>query len=104
MATNLKRQLLTQVLGTRIDSGTNIGTFPVGQFARINGLFSTISSLTLAYRMGADSGNFIVTSSVVINSGASVFDVINYGRVVNFQVTAGTSQAPTFFLQGESVR
>ncbi len=54
--------------------------------------------MTLAYRMGIESGNLLVTSSTVINSGNSVFDVINYGRYTNFQITAGTSQAPTFFL------
>jgi hypothetical protein len=60
--------------------------------------------MTLRWQMGVHSGNFQVTSSIVINSGATIFDQLNYGIYVNFTVTAANSQTPTFFLLGEPIR
>jgi hypothetical protein len=60
--------------------------------------------MTLRYQMGVYSGNYQVASSVVINSGGAVFDVLNYGRFTNFTITAANSQTPRFFLLGEPIR
>jgi hypothetical protein len=43
-------------------------------------------------------------SSVVINSGGTIFDVINYGRFTNFAITAANSQTPSYVILGESLR
>jgi hypothetical protein len=67
-------------------------------------MFSSVGSMTLRWQMGVHSGDYQVTSSVVINSGATTFDQVNYGLYVNFTVTAANSQAPRFFLLGEPIR
>jgi hypothetical protein len=89
---------------TGINSGTDFGTFQVGGFSRFVGVFSTISSLTLQWQTGTHSGDFQVTSSVVINSGSTIFDQINYGLYTNFRITAATSQAWRGVIVGESIR
>ena len=89
---------------TFINSGTNLGIFPTGGFSRLTGIFSTVGSLTLQWQFGVHSGNYQVTSSLVINSGASILDVLNFGLYVNFTVTAANSQTPTFVVMGEPLR
>ena len=89
---------------TGINSGTDFGTYQVGGFSRFVGLFSTVGSTTLQWKMGAHSGDYQVTSSMVINSGSSILDVLNYGVYANFQITAATSQAPKFLILGEPIR
>jgi hypothetical protein len=54
--------------------------------------------------MGVHSGDYQVTSSVVINSGATIFDQLNYGLYVNFTVTAANSQMPKYYVMGEPLR
>ena len=89
---------------TTIPGSTDLGTYQTGGFSRLTGLFSVVGSMTLQYRMGVHSGNYQVTSSVVINSGGSILDVINYGLHANFTITAANSQTPTFLLLGEPIR
>jgi hypothetical protein len=89
---------------TTVISGTDLGTYQTGGFSRLTGIFSTVGSMTLRYQIGVHSGNYQVTSSVVINSGASVFDVLNFGLYVNFTVTQANSQVPTFLVMGEPIR
>lgn len=89
---------------TTIPGSTDLGTFQCGGFSRFTGIFSTVGSMTLRYQMGVNSGNYQVSSSIVVNSGGAVFDVINYGLYVNFTITAANSQTPTFFLLGEPIR
>ena len=86
---------------TTIPGSTDLGTYQTGGFSRLTGIFSTVGSMTLQYRMGVHSGNYQVTSSVVINSGGTVFDVLNYGLYVNFTLTAANSQTPSYIILGE---
>jgi hypothetical protein len=67
-------------------------------------MFSTVGSLTLRWQMGVHSGDFQVTSSIVINSGNTVFDQVNYGLYVNFTVTVANSQTPDYLMMGEPLR
>jgi hypothetical protein len=62
---------------TTIPGSTDLGTYQAGGFSRLTGIFSTVGSMTLRYSMGCHGGNYQVTSSVAINSGGTVFDVIN---------------------------
>src|SRR5262245_694036 len=89
---------------SRVDSGSDLGTFQVGGFSRFTGMFQTVGSLTLQWRMGVHSGDYQVSSSVVINSGNTVFDALNLGLYVNFSITQGTSQAPRFLIIAEPIR
>jgi hypothetical protein len=89
---------------TGINSGSDLGTYQVGRFSRFTGMWSGISSATIRYRMGVHSGDYHVSSSFVVNSGPSVFDALNYGLYVNFQVTAALSQAPRLVIIGEPIR
>jgi hypothetical protein len=67
-------------------------------------MFSTVGSMTLRWQMGVHSGDYQVTSSVVINSGGSIFDQMNYGIYANFTITAASSQTPKFLIMGEPLR
>lgn len=89
---------------TTIPGSTNLGTFVVGGFSRFVGVIGTVGSMTLQWQMGCHSGDFQVTSSIVINSGQTIFDQINYGLYVNFTVTAANSQTPKFLVMGEPIR
>jgi hypothetical protein len=89
---------------TTIPESTDLGTYQVGGFSRFTGLFQSVGSMTLRWQMGVHSGNFQVTSSIVINSGATIFDQLNYGIYVNFTVTAANSQTSTYVSFGESLR
>jgi hypothetical protein len=89
---------------TTIPGPTNLGAYDTGGYSRLAGLFSTVGSMTLRWQMGVYSGNYQVASSVVINSGGTIFDVINYGRFTNFTITAANSQTPTYVILGEPLR
>ena len=87
-----------------IPGSTNLGTYAVGGYSRFVGVFGSVGSMTLQWQMGCHSGDFQVTSSIVINSGGVIFDQVNYRLYVNFTVTAANSQTPRFFLLGEPIR
>jgi hypothetical protein len=87
-----------------VPGSTNLGTFECGGFSRFTGMFSTVGSMTLRWQMGVHSGDYQVTSSIVINSGGSTFDVLNFGLYVNFTITAANSQAPSYIVLGEPLR
>lgn len=89
---------------SRVDSGFDFGTFQVGGYSRFVGMFSSVGSFTLRWQMGVHSGDYQVSSSVVINSGGTVLDVLNHGLYVNFSVTQANSQTPTFIVLGEPLR
>lgn len=61
-------------------------------YRRFTGMISLIGSATFRYRMGPSSGNFIVSSTMIVNSGVAVVDVLNLGRYVDFALTAACSQ------------
>ena len=67
-----------------VPGSTGLGAYSTSKYARFGGVLSVVGSVTLRWRMGIDDGNYQVTSSVVINSGAAVFDVLNYGRFTDF--------------------
>ena len=89
---------------TTIPGSIDFGTFQCGGFSRFTEMFSTVGSMTLRWSMGVHSGNYQVTSSVVINSGGTVFDVLNYGLYVNFSIIAANSQTPSYIILGEPLR
>ena len=89
---------------TTIPGSTDLGTYQVGGFSRFCGMFLSVGSMTLQWRLGVHSGDYQVTSSIVINSGASVFDQINYGLYVNFTITAANSQVPKYVIVAEPLR
>jgi hypothetical protein len=67
--------------------GSSIGLIYSAPYARIAGLVSNISSVTLRHQMAADSsGVFQVSSSVVINSGGGVVDLSNFGHYSQFSI------------------
>lgn len=71
-----------------------LGTVNVQQYSRFTGIFSLVGSATFQYRLGISSGTWLVSSSFVVNSGGSVFDVLNVGgNVADFAFTAANSQA-----------
>jgi hypothetical protein len=72
--------------------------------ARFGVLSSVVGSVTVRWRMGVQSGNFQVSSSVVINSGAAVFDQLNYGKFTEFGFVAANSQTPTYLVVAEPLR
>jgi len=48
--------------------------------------------------------DYQVTSSVLISSGQTIFDQINYGIYANFSITAANSQTPDYLMMGEPLR
>ena len=89
---------------TTVVSGSDLGTVQTGGFSRITAMFSVVGSMTLQFRSGVHSGNYLVNSSVTINSGSTILDMLNFGLYLNVNVTAANSQTPTFLLLGEPVR
>ena len=89
---------------TTIPGSTNLGTYQCGGFSRFTGVFGSVGSMMLQWQMGVHSGDFQVTSSILISSGNSIFDQLNYGVYVNFSIIAANSQTPDFLMMGEPLR
>ena len=89
---------------TTIPGSTDLGTYQVGGFSRFVGMLSTVGSMTLRWQMGVHSGDYIVSSSILVSSGLTLFDQLNVGLYVNFTVIAANSQTPKFVLIGEPIR
>lgn len=89
---------------TTIPGSTGLGCYQVGGFSRFVGLFSTVGSMTLRWQLGAHSGDYMVSSAVVINSGGCTVDFLNYGLYAEFTITAANSQTPDFLILGEPIR
>src|SRR4026207_1749659 len=79
-------------------SGATFGAFPVQRYSAIAGLASIIGSATFRIQFAADSGAWLVGSSITINSGGSVFSVTNFGKIANVAFTAASSQATASLL------
>ena len=60
--------------------------------------------MTLQWQMGLHSGDFQVTSSILISSGNSTFDQVNFGIYANFTIIAANSQTPDYLVMGEPIR
>jgi len=67
-------------------------------------VFGSVGSMTLQWQMGVHSGDFQVTSSVVISSSQTIFDQVNYGIYANFSIIAANSQTPDYLVMGEPIR
>jgi len=81
--------------------GAQLGAFSTIRFSSIGGLISSIGSLTLQVGYAANSGTTLVTSSVVVNSGNSVFSFASFGRTTNFNISQASSQSlNTIFIFG----
>jgi hypothetical protein len=89
---------------TTIPGSINPGTFQCGGFSRFVGMFSGVGSMILRWQMGVHSGDYQVTSSIVINSGNTIFDQLNVGLYVNFTVTAAASQQVRYLMIEEPLR
>ena len=71
----------------------SIGVFDAGHYSRFVGFFSVIGSATIRYRFGTDSANFFTSSSFIVNSGATTFDILNLARFTEWTITQATSQS-----------
>lgn len=89
---------------TTIPGSTDLGTFQCGGFSRFVGMFSTVGSMTLRWQMGIHSGDYQVTSSILISSGNTIFDQLNFGVYVNFAIISANSQTPDFLVMSEPMR
>lgn len=82
-----------------------LGVFDTGLYARFAGFASIIGSATVRYRSAINSGIYLVSSSFVINSGPSTFDVLNYAHVTEFWFSAISSQVVSgILIYGEPIR
>src|SRR5262245_59878356 len=99
------RYALVRTTSLSAANSTGLGTaLNTARFSRFTGLFSIIGSATFVYRMGIATGVYQVTSSMVINSGGSVLDVINYGQFSEMFFSAINSQIASVVVLGEPVR
>ena len=104
LAGHNRRTLLSLVTSGIGSGGGDLGTFNVDGFSRLTGLVSVTGSTTLRCQFGINSGTYQVSSTLVVNSGGSVFDMVNYGRVANFAFSLANSTVFTLNLFGEPVR
>ena len=98
------RKTLFSAVNSTITASTGLGTYLTGGFTRFTGLFSTVGSLTLTYRMGVSSGTYQVSSALAIISGSTVVDVLAYGAVTEFGWTAVQSTLWSGVLFGQIAR
>jgi hypothetical protein len=99
---SLVRNTALSVTGS---AGVALGTFAAGQYSRLTGLFSIISSGQFRYEMGADSSAFQVSSSFTVSSGGSGFDVLNLGSHLRLSFSQLASQTgATVLVLGEPTR
>jgi len=86
-------------------TGGALGVFYCAQYSRLAGFVTNISSVTLRYQLGVDSSAFQVSSSIVINSGGAVVDLLNYGNHVNLSFSQAASQTGiAVLIYGEPLR
>ena len=100
-----RQTLFTAVTSFVNTPGVDFGAFNVNRFSRFTGLASTTGSMTVRYRSAIDSGQWLVSSTFVVNSGPTLIDVLNVGaRTVNWDITAANSQIYTIGILAEPVR
>ena len=100
------RRVLISAVSSGITTGgsADLGQFEVRQFSRFTGLFSTVGSLTFRTRTGVTSGSYQVSSNFAANSGASVYDALNFGQFAYFDITTAQSTIYSVAIQGEPLR
>lgn len=102
-----RRQALykSTALNVTGSAGVALGVYNATHYSRLAGLVSVIGSATLRYQLGVDSSAFQVSSTVAINSGAAVIDVLNYGHHVNLSFSqAASQQGMAVLIYGEPLR
>jgi len=99
----IKKPLINQTgVALTGSAGTALGAFNAQRFSSIGGLVSCVGSLTLQIQFASNSGSWLVSSAVTVNSGASVFSFTNYGKIVNLNVSQAASQSlNTIFAYGQ---
>jgi len=91
---NLKRVFVNQQnVSLTGSSGTALGAFSVLRFASVGGIVSGIGSVTVKCEFAANSGSWLTSSTVAINSGAGVFSFPSYGRHANLSLSQASSQS-----------
>ena len=103
-AGHFKTTFVNTVLTVASGSTPDLGVYRTDRFSRFTGMFSSVGSMTFRYRMGTASGTYIVSSTFVVNSGNSGFDVVNYGLFTDFDFTAVVSAEPRILVTGEPIR
>lgn len=99
-----ERRTLLSAVNSTVTASTGLGAFITSGFTRFAGLFSTVGSLTLTYRMGVTSGAYQVSSALAINSGSTIVDVLAYGAVTEFGFTAVQSTQWSGIIFGQRQR
>lgn len=99
--------LFTHISSEGTQGGSvDFGQFRVDKYSRLTGQVVVDSGgLTLRWRYGVDSGSFVVTSTTVVGTVATLFDELNYARYVDFSFTVIDSTS-TYTIQiiGEPLR
>ena len=67
-------------------------------------MFHVTGSATVRFRMGAQSGNYLVSSTFVVNSGGSEFDVLNRGANVEWIFSQANSTQFSAIIFGQVQR
>src|ERR1041384_6639465 len=91
---NLKRVFVNQQNVSLVGSGgTALGAFSTIRFSSVGGIVSNIGSVTVKCEFGANSGTWLTSSTVAINSGGGVFSFPAYGRHANISLSQASSQS-----------
>lgn len=101
------RQTLFNVQSLAVTGSYGLDAQDAKFYRRFVGAISIATgSATFRYRMGASSGNFLVSSTMPVNSGVvAIVDVLNLGRYADFGFSAINSQPNVAaFLLGDSQR
>ena len=101
------RQELFNVRSLAVTGSYGLAAQDAKFYRRFTGAISVpVGSATFRWQMGASSGNVLVSSSMVVNSGVTaIVDVLNLGRWSDFAFTAINSQPNvTAYLLGDSQR
>lgn len=105
-----RRELFSGVNSQANQGGSvDFGTYDVDKYSRFSGVVLADSigatGITFRYRMGVQSGNFQVSSTVNVGSGGYSFDALNLGRYADFAFTAiDTDTSFTIGIYGEPLR
>ena len=96
------RKTLFSGVAASVSGSTGLGTFDTTKYSRFTGLFSVVGSITLRWRLGIQSGTYVVTSSTIINSGSAVFETTNFGKYSEWTFLAANSQNPRLHRAGRA--
>ena len=98
-----QKTLFSGVAATVVGS-TGLGVFDTSKFSQFTGMLSVTGSVTLRWRLGIQSGTYLVTSSMIVNSGPAIFSTANFGKYSEWGFSAANSQTPSYIVQAEPLR